>query len=366
MPQKCKVVNEDEGFDAADHSKQTRAEDFPGNVTHPVLSYYFDHSTCMYRRKPYGEAVCSEWHGYQRSIVQMRRIESMQTAAAVKSKQLTNLDAATQGEEINPMAPHFDMEPESSQITSSLPSCKPQPRPCVATNAVTSQPSPIFSLAAPNQAFGFRLPNTGQTTASDHSEVSSDTSHASSFFHSGNPASCASTVPTSWAGSVGSVCSSSQGVLGASQQWLSHGYSSRLKALACASQYGIEAPPRLSQVPSATAAHPPPQSSFSSSQQGQLISLIFFFHSHMCIPSPAIPSHQSDEPDEPVSPPPHCIGLWQTASFYTLLDGHQLGRSHSLSAVPSHQDGFGIKEPDIDENSPSDDERFAESVLRGI
>ena len=39
MPQKRKAINEDEGFDAADPSKRPRAEDFPGNVTHLILSY---------------------------------------------------------------------------------------------------------------------------------------------------------------------------------------------------------------------------------------------------------------------------------------------------------------------------------------
>ena len=95
----------------------------------------------------------------------------------------------------------------------------------------------------------------------------------------------------------------------------------------------------------------------------------FFLHSHMCIP--AIPSHQLDEPNEPASPPPRPAGLRQTASFYTPLDGYQLGCGHSVLAIPDPDD-FGhlgndtIEEPVIDENSPSEDERFAEAVLRGI
>ena len=36
MPAKRKAINEDEGFDTADHSKRTRVEDFPGNVIHLV------------------------------------------------------------------------------------------------------------------------------------------------------------------------------------------------------------------------------------------------------------------------------------------------------------------------------------------
>ena len=205
-------------------------------------------------------------------MVQMKRIETMQTTAAMRSKRLTNLDAVTQGEDINPMAPHFDTEPESSQ---SVPFGKPRPRPRIATNAVTSQPSPTFSLAAPNQAFGFKLSNTGQATTSNNSEVSLGTSRASSFFTGGSPATRASTAPTSRAGSI---CSSSQRELGASQQRHSHGLSSRLKILARASQSGVEAPTRLSRVPSATAAHPPPgQPSLSNPQQGWATLFFFFF-----------------------------------------------------------------------------------------
>ena len=56
------------------------------------------------------------------------------------------------------------------------------------------------------------------------------------------------------------------------------------------------------------------------------------------------------------------------ASFYTSLDGHQLGRGHSFSASPDqndfrHPENDTVEEPFIDENSPSDGERFAESVL---
>ena len=158
-----------------------------------------------------------------------------------------------------------------------VPIGKPRPRPHIATHTVTSQPSPTFSLAAPNQVFGFRLSNTGQTTASNNSEVSLGTSHASSLFTGGSPLTCVSTAPTSRAESI---CSSSQGKLGASQQRHSHGLSSRLKILAQASQSGIEAPIRLSRVPSAMAAHPPPgQPSLSNPQQGGL--LFFFAFSHV-------------------------------------------------------------------------------------
>ena len=83
------------------------------------------------------------------------------------------------------------------------------------------------------------------------------------------------------------------------------------------------------------------------------------------------PSFQCDELGEPVSPRP--AGLRRTASFYSSLDGHQLGHGHTLSAVSNLNDGIEAQPGeyaddgrDIDEMSPSDDERFAEAVIRGI
>ncbi|KAL4063495.1 hypothetical protein J3A83DRAFT_4192949 [Scleroderma citrinum] len=48
-------------------------------------------------------------------ITQMQRIECVQTAAVLRSKQLTNLNTETQGEEINPMAPLHNSEPLHTQ-----------------------------------------------------------------------------------------------------------------------------------------------------------------------------------------------------------------------------------------------------------
>jgi len=86
------------------------------------------------------------------------------------------------------------------------------------------------------------------------------------------------------------------------------------------------------------------------------------------------PPLQCDELDEPTSPPPRPPGLRRTASFYSSLDGHQLRRGHTLFAVPSPGHGgigaqpgeYADEGQDIDEASPSDDERFAEAVIRGI
>ena len=89
----------------------------------------------------------------------------------------------------------------------------------------------------------------------------------------------------------------------------------------------------------------------------------------------AIPlSFQLDELDGLTSPPPRPPGLWRTASFYSSLDGHQLHRGHTLFAVPSPGHGgigaqpgeYADEGQDIDEASPSDDERFAEAVIQGI
>lgn len=191
-------------------------------------------------------------------------MESIQTAL-VRPKRLTNLDAATQGESMNPMAPsHIDQEPNG-------PSGMPRPKPQLITrgnhapSTTASQPpsvKPTFSLAVPGQPFRFRLPSTGWTVASqpgglNHGDINSlmesSRSRTSSVF-SGNT-SHASTAPTSCSASV---CPSSQGDLGASQQPHTPGLSSHLKMLALASQCGIEAPACISRISSGLAASQPP------------------------------------------------------------------------------------------------------------
>ncbi|KAL4072556.1 hypothetical protein V8B97DRAFT_1870284, partial [Scleroderma yunnanense] len=49
--------------------------------------------------------------GTRGQIAQMQRIEHVQMAAVPMSKQFTNLDTATQGEEINLMTPFLNLEP---------------------------------------------------------------------------------------------------------------------------------------------------------------------------------------------------------------------------------------------------------------
>ena len=81
---------------------------------------------------------------------------------------------------------------------------------------------------------------------------------------------------------------------------------------------------------------------------------------------------QCNESDEPIFPPPCPAGLRRTALFYSSLDGHQLRRGHTISAVPSLDDRmeaqlteYADEGQDIDETSPSDEERFAEAVIQG-
>ena len=196
----------------------------------------------------------------------MRRMESIQTASA-RPRRLTNLDVATQGESMNPMAPsHIDPEPKSNDLSGN-----PRPKPRLITrgnhvpsDAASQLPSvkPTFSMAVPGQPFGFRLPGTGQTVAGQpgrsnrsvtNSTLESSRSRTSSVF-SGN-SSQASTAPTSRSASV---CPLSQGDLGASQQPHTPGLSSHLKMLALASQCGVEAPARISRVSPGSAASQPP------------------------------------------------------------------------------------------------------------
>lgn len=178
-------------------------------------------------------------------IAQMRNIEQAQTGAPWRLKRLTDLDSATQAEEVNPMAPsHIEQQPGSQTIENHR-SGRPQPQLCCGPlSATMSQvpPQPSFSLAAEDQQFGFRLPGTGQVS---RGQVESTWGSVDSVLSSSRPsttfsnASCPSTAPTSCAASA---CPSSQGDLNIRQQPHTYGFSSHLKMLASASQSGIEAP----------------------------------------------------------------------------------------------------------------------------
>ena len=200
---------------------------------------------------------CGKGTGGQ--IAQMRNIERVLTGASQQPRQLMDLNSATQGEEVNPMAPsHLDQE-FGSQPIENCRSGRPQPRLChVPANATASQVSPpaqpTFSLVAPGQHFSFRLPGTGQVS---RGQVESSCGSVDSLLSS----SCASTTfsitshpsttPTSRAASV---CPSSQGDLDISQQQHAYGFSSCLKRLASASQSSVGAPAQISQLLSGTGA----------------------------------------------------------------------------------------------------------------
>ena len=188
----------------------------------------------------------------------MRSIEQAQTGVLRRPKRLTDLDFATQGEEVNPMAPSYSEQESGSRIVENRPSGKPRPRlrggPLSATPSQFAPAQPIFSLAAPGQQFGFQLPGSRGQVESSHGSVDSllSSSRVSTTFSN---ASHPSTAPTSRAASI---CPSSQGDPDVSQQPHAHGFSSRLKKLASASQSGIEAPARNSRVSSGTAnSHSP-------------------------------------------------------------------------------------------------------------
>ena len=188
----------------------------------------------------------------------MRSIERAQTSTSRRPRRLTDLDSATQGEEVNPMAPSY-LDQELGSQTENRHSARPQPRlrrvlPSATASQVIPPAQSAFSLATPGQQFSFRLPGTGQVSrgqvksscGSVDSRLSS--SRTSTTFSN---ASCPSTAPTSYAASI---CPSSQGDPDVSQQPRAYGFSSRLKRLASASQPGVEAPARTSQVSSATTA----------------------------------------------------------------------------------------------------------------
>ena len=188
----------------------------------------------------------------------MRSIEQAQTGVLRWPKRLMDLDFATQGEEVNPMAPSYSEQESGSRIVENRPSGKPRPRlrggPLSATPSQFAPAQPIFSLAAPGQQFGFQLPGSRGQVESSHGSVDSllSSSRVSTTFSN---ASRPSTAPTSRAASI---CPSSQGDPDVSQQPHAHGFSSRLKKLASASQSGIEAPARNSRVSSGTAnSHSP-------------------------------------------------------------------------------------------------------------
>ncbi|KIJ63918.1 hypothetical protein HYDPIDRAFT_29263 [Hydnomerulius pinastri MD-312] len=303
-----------------------------------------------------------------------------------------------------------------------LPPSKSQVPPTVGPQDV----QPSFSLAAPGQKFSFRLPepvppmpphsSAGPSSQLDirhrnhapipvprlEPDLLSNTSapplSRSSSVFSGSTSRSTSTAPTS---RMPSICSSSQANHGYSQNSPGHvvqssqheyapqGRSSHLKMLALACQTSVRAPSRVSHATSeaTTSNFPPcPQHSLHSDSRGdsgqlpaasqerqQSHSLPQLASTHSISGTPTEftipPFLRHDDFDEPASPPPQRAGLRRTESFYH-LPPHVNISMHSLSAASNQYEGGDAEanvEDDliIDEASPSEDDRFAEAVIRG-
>ncbi|KAI5994951.1 hypothetical protein EDC04DRAFT_2613083 [Pisolithus marmoratus] len=96
-------------------------------------------------------------------LVQIRNLEHMKTAAAPRPKHLHDLDAATEGDGVNPMVP--SQPPPTPQTKTGGPIAA---RPDL---LLPSNIQPLFSMVVLNQQFGFRLPTVG--------EVNSNINHGS-------------------------------------------------------------------------------------------------------------------------------------------------------------------------------------------
>lgn len=177
-------------------------------------------------------------------MIQMQNLERLQVGPGKrKSRRLTALDDSTKNLEVNPMAP--------TSSTELQPNSRPRPRPRLKSKQIDSQGAPAsrpssesppvrpsFTLAAPGQQFGFRMPDSqGHSPALSNSSLP-HSSHASTVF-SGAGVSRTSTAPTS---RTPSVCYSSHSV----EEDPSRRRSSHLLKLA--SQSGIEAPTRVSRA----------------------------------------------------------------------------------------------------------------------
>ena len=246
--------------------------------------------------------------------------------------------------------------------------------------------SPTFKLAAPSQQFGFRLPDSALANTRNQGAPNQDVDSVSNL--SGPPSSQASSLfsrgastPTSCAPSI---CSSAQG----DQDIILHtnGRSSHLRRLAIASQSGIKAPAHISRASSQPQSlHHSRLSSHQSSEAPQFIRHPQQFscsdlwgekRQSTAAPDLSLPFQESsilpslcfdklNEPDSLLCPPDLC----RTASFYTPLDGYTL-QGHSLFTCPdqvdNNDDNVEVNlngELDINERSPSEDDRFAKAVI---
>ena len=198
---------------------------------------------------------------------------------------------------------------------------------------------PSFTNSQPGQPFGFKLPSQATTTSAGARSVTS-----SSLLSSSNPSifsapisrgsSVASSHPVSECGSNGAY--QKRDGRDGSQSALPKRLS-QLRMLATVENHTSDVPQRNSRV------HTHASQSFSGTTvQGQL---------PVC-------------DDDPPSPPPRPVGLRRTQSFSRLplatAESHTMFVRNTESGVDPGEDDLII-----DEVSPSEDDRFAEAIVRG-
>ncbi|KAI5983697.1 hypothetical protein EDD15DRAFT_2201844 [Pisolithus albus] len=258
-------------------------------------------------------------------LQQLCNLERVQTAEHLPLS-TRNLDIATQGQAVNPMAPGYGDADNESQV----PPWAPNPTADV-------QFRPMFTLSQPGQLFGFRAPrSTASSTSGTHSIKShgSSLSSCSSSVFSSAASHQGSSVPTSCAPSEcgsNSACGTRSDVEEfqlAPQKWLS-----QLRMLAAG--YTADAPPRNSHI---DPSYEQPSSGTLAQDQRA--------------------ARDMDTPSPPVQP----MGLRRTWSFQWLPS--IISSSHSMLAGDD-EGRVGLTEDDlaIDEASPSEDDHFAESVV---
>ncbi|KAI5983249.1 hypothetical protein EDD15DRAFT_2376648 [Pisolithus albus] len=259
-------------------------------------------------------------------LQQLRNLERVQTTEYTRPS-TRNLDAATQGQAVNPMAPGHSDDDEESQI----PPWASQPMSDLLVR-------PSFTASQPGQTFGFRIPS--QLTVSSTNSARSITSHGS----------CLSSVSSS-------VFSRS----------ISHGSSSVPTSLThseCGSNgaYGTQgdtedsqtAPQRrLSQRPTLAADHN------SDAPHNSRVRSPFSQPSSGTLAQDQRAAHNNDTPS-----PPQPVGLRRTRSFAQLPS--TISNAHTMLAG-NDEDEVRAAEDDliVDDVSPSEDDRFAESIVRG-
>ena len=127
-------------------------------------------------------------------LAQLKNIEQLQIIAATKSRHLTALDTATQGDEVNPMAPTV------SQVPNLQTNIRLHPKPWLKSKVggqVSDPQSPsttslTFKLAAPSQQFSFRLPDSALANTRNQGAPNQDVDSVSNL--SGPPSSQASSL----------------------------------------------------------------------------------------------------------------------------------------------------------------------------